>query len=160
MPQKINVNVQLVDEQTINLQVGPFGQTFDAAWFFDRSVIDDVALRNNVRLAFQIGNYAHPGSNEFLTEVNGAGTRAGVQLGDGNYFINRVDEADGKYILGFGPRDGEETYTVEMTKEELSEPPQMLDVVSRNIKAFIRISRFTSWTPAAIDAVNAQKFWV
>jgi len=165
MPQQVRPKLTIQADGQVLLEVGPYGlPSLDPAWFFDRTTWDDDHIRQNVRLAFKIGGYGHPASREYLDAVNGGrqgNQRRGMQLANGTYFVKRVEEQDGQYVIGFGPFDGQESYAIQMPLEELTaETNDPAMAVARNIKSFLRLNNHTSFTTAAINAVNAAQFWI
>lgn len=151
-----------VDGGIVRFQIGPYGLEREKAWFFDRSSFNDTHMVKNLRLARNIGTQAELASREFLDAVNGV--NKGMDLGDGTYFIRNIALVAGtndEYEVGFAKtRNGAVTQTITVNKNALTQPTsENPEDVLDNVKAFLRVGGFTDFTPAAINAIKARRFW-
>lgn len=156
-----------VDGDIVRFQIGPYGFEKDKTWFFDTSSFDPDHMRKNMRLAYHIGTKPDIASREFLDTVNSRaadGGLKGMDLGGATWFIRAITLAPGSkslYTIGFsGTRTGPVTLTLDVDREEIerstSENPE--DIFD-NVKSFLRLGKFTDFTPQAIAQLKARLFW-
>ncbi len=145
-----------VDGLTYSLQIGPNGESgLSVAALFDRTNFDADHLFGNIRLRRIIGNYGVLWSQEFTDAINERGIRT---TGADYYNVTFAVNQDGSYTLGFGSAVGaapNETITVD--PQTLADDTHDLEMVKRNVGAFLRIAGYTDLTTPAVSGVYIGK---
>lgn len=163
MPQQLS-GVTLAassDQQTVTVQMGPYGYEVQMSQLFDRGFSIDV-LKQNLRLAFLIGNYAEPDSLEFRSFVNS--TMNGLENCDQKYYLGSITPTtDGQsYTVQFGVFQGQAPNGIEVTRDELHTDWQDRSVIVNNVNVWLRKAGCNQWsdvTPVISAQLATEKFW-
>lgn len=142
---------------------GTFGDTMNVADLFDRS-LDTDHIKDNCRLAFQLGNIAQLDTDEFVNAVNR--TNKGLEAGFGNVTILKpiklVDVSGEGYHLDFKINTGAmagQTFGIDVSLDEMRADPQDTATIKRNLRSFLRVGKFNTLTQGAIAQIRAASFW-
>lgn len=160
MPQQTSVTITANADGSYNLQVGPYGFQGQQSDLFVRAFAQD-HLNNNLRLAYLIGGYASPISQEFINGINQ--TLGGIKLADQSYYIvTFTQNADGTYALGAANAPGatQATFGFQVSLSDWTDT-QQASVIVASVASFLRLRGSTGPTLSAADvtAINARKFW-
>lgn len=163
MPKQASIDIKDNGDGTARIVLA--GLEFNAAIedLFNHEDFDPEQVRQNMRLAFLIGGYAHPDSVEYLNGVNKG--IAGMEGSNGKLTIKSVtlvNEATQDYRVVFtfttGPQKGQ-TWEFIVNLDYLSSDDQDPQVVLRNIKSFTRVAGHGFASRAALNAIKSAKFW-
>ena len=141
---------------TYSVQIGPNGfQGMPVSGLFDRTTFDADHLFGNIRLKHVIGNFGELWSKEFADALNAGG----IGTTSGDFFnVGFAANRDGSYTLSFGSvLGGVANQTITLNPADLTEDTHDLNMVVKNIGAFLRRSGFSDLTTPATSGLYAGK---
>ncbi len=157
MPDQIS-GVVLVDHgTTYDIQMGPNGeQGLQTTSLFDRSTFDQDHLFGNIRLKRVIGGYSVLWSQEFSDAINANGIHTTAAT---YYSVSFVQNQDGSYTVGFASSiGGSVNQTITYDPGDLAEEDTHdLEMVRRNVGAFLRLAGYSDLTTPAANGVYVGK---
>lgn len=152
--QKIGIKITDIGNGMCNIQWNGNGTEVETSTLFandhsDKQIID------NLRLAFQIGNFTQMNSDAFKKDRC-------VHCKDGTYWINSielVDESQKLYHVTFSKTRGHTKVGMEISQYDLMVEENDTSVMISNISVFLKKAGYTSLTAKAIEAVEKKEFW-
>ncbi len=169
MPQQVTgVEITInTDPTKYDVQIGPNGyQGRTIADLFDRSTFDEDHMLGNIRLKWVIGGYGALASQEFRDALD-----AGLSTTAGDFYsVSFAQNIDGSLTISFGNVvGGVANQTLTVSQSDLEEDTHDLEMVLRNIGAFLRKAGYHDLTTVApngiyagktaIEAVALKTFW-
>lgn len=159
MPQQVTgvaIAIQSGDPTLYDVQIGGSGfQGRHVADLFDRTTFDEEHVFGNIRLKWLIGHRGEQlWSQEFTTALN-----AGLSTTAGDFYhLALTENVDGSYTLAFGTSpSGVANQTITMTQSDLENDTNDIEMVLKNIGAFLRKAGYTDLTTVAPNGIYEGK---
>ncbi len=159
MPQQVTgvaITIQAGSPTTLyDVQIGNAGyQGRTIADLFDRTTFDEDHVLGNIRLKKIIGGYGALASQEFRDALNlGLSTTAGDF-----YSVHFNQNIDGSFEIGFtNAVGGVANQTLTVSESDMEEDTHDLEMVLKNIGAFLRKAGYHDLTTVAPNGIYAGK---
>ncbi len=157
MPQQVTGVALTIntDPTKYDVQIGPNGyQDRTIADLFDRSTFDEDHMLGNIRLKKIIGGYGALASQEFRDALD-----AGLSTTAGDFYsVGFEQNIDGSFIVSFGNVvGGSPNQTLTVSESDMEEDTHDLEMVLKNVGAFLRKAGYHDLTTVAPNGVYAGK---
>ncbi len=157
MPQQVTGVALTIntDPTKYDVQIGPNGyQGRTIADLFDRTLFDEDHMLGNIRLKKIIGGYGALASQEFRDALD-----AGLSTTAGDFYsVHFNQNLDGSFEVSFANSvGGVPSQTVTVSESDMEEDTHDLEMVLKNIGAFLRKAGYHDLTTAAPNGIYAGK---
>lgn len=152
------VTLEPVDEENWRLSWDGQSEVVETWRFFATDILDEM-LVNSLRSMCSIENKPNPTAASLLALIR---SRGGFQTPSRAVYVSKItQDIDGSWRIWYDFASGDPSYSVGVMPDELERAPtgqEMARLLAYNVGAFLRFSKYTSLTPAALDAIHSRTF--